>query len=510
MEVTNGTKLDETLCLLGVRDRMSNFAYFVGRDEDVDQLLPCIGGEQRTCVWLHGPRRIGKSSLASYFGQRNEDEGGLTIWVDAGDLGQQDFDALLGRVVVQLDRSSPVEGETIRERIERAVAPDQERRLLIVFDEMDRLAISLRTHEQAFLRRLSSDNPRLAFFFITRTAPSALVEEVPEVSSRLLGICVQHKLGILAPSAINELLRRVEERSGCAGCHAWFDVLWGTVGGHPLAVMSLTHALLAAARRSSCEDVDPDDVFERRQVEVDQWMDDLWTEIHPATRVLVLDDADEPSDRKQRIHAISDGFYSRRHGVIRPAEFLAAAERLGCSAVSPSAAFAADDSSQRYPEHLLALMYAINQRLRLRGLAAAFQATDEVYRYYVIARPVGSEEELAIVVNHLNKICIEAVKTRDDPPVWRLPAPLDTTYRTSKPIKAVGELRNFFDHDPNQGKEGDSLTVRSGRHKRVGKVFDRLCGRPTPSAAADWGAIRNQLCRELIEVLIEIERNAGA
>src|SRR4029453_10317091 len=110
------------------------------------------------------------------------------IWADVGDVSATNFTALVARIVERGETSLRLEGHLPEARLESLAMYSKHTPITVVLDEFDHIAPNLTVMDQAFLRRLASENPKFGYLFITRIDPKRTVEEVEE-KSRILGIC---------------------------------------------------------------------------------------------------------------------------------------------------------------------------------------------------------------------------------------------------------------------------------------------------------------------------------
>lgn len=179
--------MENALARLAVRETMREFRYFVGREEAALRLRGCVAGRQRFSAWLYGPARIGKSSLASYMATIANENGTRVIWADVGDIPPGQLPKALQRVCDRAGILSSGADESPECQFESLARSTVRQPVVVIFDEFDHLALECGIAEQAFLRRLASENDNFSYLFITRLDPMKLLEEVPD-HSRLLGI----------------------------------------------------------------------------------------------------------------------------------------------------------------------------------------------------------------------------------------------------------------------------------------------------------------------------------
>src|SRR5262249_32042519 len=113
------------------------------------------------------------------------------------------------------------------------------RPVLLILDEFDKVASGMSTNEQAFLRRLGQDYSHFGIVFVSCFSPSCVMEEVPEIGSRLLGVCTQERVRPLQFQDIKVLCRRIGDKLGCVRFEQHARCIWNAAGGFPVLVTSL-------------------------------------------------------------------------------------------------------------------------------------------------------------------------------------------------------------------------------------------------------------------------------
>jgi len=335
-----------------------------------------------------------------------------------------------------------------------------------------------------------------------------MVEETPDVASRLLGITISKRVGLLGLEDVEKLFSQVEKLLSIDGFSDLADRVWEEVGGHALSVMTLAHALAVSGR------IDEDsvlDVLDRTRAELLGQMGTLWCDLSPGTRTLL--DNDAVNDDFCRSEAASEGLFSRRDGIVRP-KLLNAARR------GPQATRHSRGSSNECWNSLFEVyerILEINTTTKATFGRGWFEATDERLRGRVAAKVSACESDLSDVVNHLSKIAYEAAREPDpakgpagDPMRWRIPSPYADTFSGSPSIKSIRILRNFFDHDPDIRRPIDK---KADRYLEAGAIFRRLCDVERPHDSAHWARVHRALLAELSEaletVLAQVRNGAG-
>lgn len=475
---------------------MSDFRYFVGREESVTGLIGCAVGERRSSVWIHGPRRVGKSSLAAYLASRATGEGTRVIWVDAGDLNATDFNGLLDRAVKRGEAYVRVSGASPRERFEALASDSSSGPVLIVFDEFDHIAVNFQTYEQAYLRRLSQDYAMFCYIFITRLDPSFLVEEVSEQNSRLLAVCNHLRIKSLPVEAVHELCRKIGGDTGLPDFTSWADPIFERVGGYPYAVTWLAKEIVVAAQGGPLDYDIVLDVFDshRRQIELDMQLH--WTDLLPGTRALILQEASAQPDQANFADARADGYVTRARRAVRPQWLLEVGQRSGL-APATSVSGSSLSNAALSVEHLQRLVSAINAHLKRRGRSPGFEHSTQVFRYFWLTRPQVSRETVTRGVDHLARILLDGSRFPDGKKS-RLPANLSRAFERSEGYTLLLELRREL-------TPGARRTVERDKRLSAEELYQRLCDSAQPKGADDWQAICDRLLEMLIHSLSELE-----
>jgi hypothetical protein len=495
---------EQVLERLSVRNGMQHFEYFVGRQRVFTRLAGVLSQEQSSPGWIHGPRRLGKSSLAQDLAAQARERGSATVYVDASQVPAADFAALLERV---LERSpyklSPTGAETAQKRFTALAARSAQQPILVVFDEFDHIAIHLGTDEQAFLRQLKEENPRFGYLFITRLSPALLVEEISQERSRLLGICNPERLSGLERREVHDLFKRISKDLGRPELERWHELVWKVVGGYSTAVMILAHALAAEALHQSLDEERGRELLEEKKREVQEHLTGLWRDLQPGTRALLLQNEAPRPHEPNLIELKQDGFFETALGVLRPTWLIEVGERLG--RIPPEPTSSTGEKRMSRVERLHQFILGLNENVKRLGYPAVFAPTDEALRYFWLTRSVTSEEQLKSAVDHLYKVLCEGARSSSGTKEWRMPGVLLDIYRGSDGYEELITLRNFYSHDPNVR---DAVDTPSSRYQNQGSVFRRHCGEENPRRPDQWNQIRDGLVNELMKVLTRMEEQS--
>jgi hypothetical protein len=481
-----------------VRTAMDDPTYFVGRSVEQRRL------SASKVAWIFGPARIGKSGLARRLCER---DGDLVIWEDASDLGPRDFDQLLRRVVKRAGRDVPLPSGDPRDVFTALAESSCKRRVRVVFDEFDRLAMHLGIDEQTFLRKLAHEHDGFSLVIVTRLDPARLVEEFSAPASRLLGISVQQILPALEKRDVQGLFDRIARDLTRPGFSRWAGYVWERVGGHPISVMTLAHAL-------ACREIDDEldeglavDTLDRHHDEVRTQLVSLWRDLKLGTRFFLLAKPGQANEEHQRA-ALLDGYRSAR-GDIRPAWLLAVGQDLGL--VATAAAQPAGDGVWARAERIDELVYSVNTKTKRLVGFDFFESTNESNARYVLGRLLSSEQDFGGVVGHLHKRLYEGARipAELDPSgkpqtKWRMPGSITEAWRGSRGLQTLCVLRNHQSHDQNRNfTAGQS----NKDYIKAGDVLLVLCGSRAPTSAAEWNRARDGM---LDEVLAGLEATDAA
>lgn len=231
---------------IGFKTPLIDEITFVGRKREIRRILASIGGKQTTPIWIFGARRIGKSSL-SY--RLPKEEGLRIIRMSADSLEWEDIDRFAERVSKEASRQLSIKTNATGKEIltEMAGQTNEKQRLLLILDEVDRIALNLQRYEQALLRSIFQQNPFFGIIFISRLRPEELLQDYSEENSRLIGICDIIRVPMLTEEEVCELIKIV---GGFCGeeIPPWVSRwIYNLVGGYPVCVQSLLREVLIYA-----------------------------------------------------------------------------------------------------------------------------------------------------------------------------------------------------------------------------------------------------------------------
>lgn len=439
-------------------------------------------------VWLWGPRRSGKSTVARRLARKSATDGLQVEICDATSVTT--FDAFMEWALMRLDgpRSPPHRGTRFRE-LGQAPGPP----VLFVVDEADHLAAELDQDAQHLLRS-TVENGRFRYVFVTHRNPFRLVEEFSDVASRLLGVTTVQCIAQCTKSDVEEFFDGLAKSLVMPGLERAAEFVWTQVGGHAIAVTMLAHAIVIGG---SANDPDLSEAFDDRRRELCEHLATLWRDLSPETRTLLLDPS-RLDDAACRGDATNDGFVVRRT-ILFP-ELLR--EVSLARPARPATGFCWDLYFT-----LGEFVSEINLTLKSRARDGRgwFWATDEVRRGRSAIQLSRTSREFDDLVNHLSKLLYEAAREADpdarsgaDPMRWRIPEPHREIYARHPGIRALRVLRNYADHDADARREPGE---RNEKHAEAGRVLERLCQRTRPATEADWERAHRALLVELHDAL---------
>ncbi len=204
-------------------------AMFFGRDDVYAWIRQHLRGEyQDNALVLFGERRAGKTSVLYHMAEQLGDETYVPVLIDLQGMGLEGMDGFLWelarKIVLSLRRVKGLPKvdrpnrrdfeEQPRSHFEDTFLPPliqtlQPRRLLLMFDETDRLEERVRNGELPtdifdYLRSLIQEQTRLNFLFTLGNR----IEEARASSSQLFNLAVYRKISFLDPDFAEDLISR--------------------------------------------------------------------------------------------------------------------------------------------------------------------------------------------------------------------------------------------------------------------------------------------------------------
>lgn len=483
---------------LSARQTLKSVDLVVGRKSDFNDLIHCYeldGAGGLTAGWIHGPRFIGKSTLAFQIAERARENNINVVLVIAG--ATDSLDVVLEEVVrkAEVEVGSCSSGSSSRKKLESIAR--QRLPLLIVIDEFDRVAMNLDLHAQAFLRRVEQEYSELTFLFLTISPPKILVEDVSDVNSRLLAICNQRRLKLLSKSALRQLHYVIEEESGVALPERSWEDIWKATGGFPVAVLSAYKQLCVDAQGGQA--VLAEDVLEAIQFDSRSDIEGLWWDFEPEIRMALAGER-QPLDRrgKRRCRAAGldvDAF---------PEWLLEIGSELGIHRPMNRVSSNWVEQVDLLNSHLASL----DKNLLHKGYGPAFiNIRTEAMQYFPLKRTPCTEATLKEAFDYLYKTFFEGPSERGDKRRWMFPDELGEAYQGSraKPniIGIISDLRNFHFHN-NEGRSSDEK-IRERSYRDVAQIFRQYAGEATLNSDSERERFRTAVLADLIKHLSHVE-----
>jgi hypothetical protein len=496
------TPYEDVLAALAIRDGVRDPRYFVGRQEEIATAAAAYSvGQPGAFVWIHGPRRIGKTSLSFELVRRAQERGVATSRVDGLTLGSDvSLSELLETAMANLPDSAGITSGESWSRFGTLVRACR-RPLLFVFDEMDRLAPQLSEEQQGKLRALKQDCPLLRCVFISRVDPNRLVQDYPLVSSRLLGVCNFINLKPLPRPAVRALCIKVREDLALAGDgRCWADPIWERVGGHSVCVMGLVHRLAVAASVGGGDDgSEIERALEEGLRGLRADLEGYWWDLPSRARAALLQIAEQkPADWR------AVGLWDRDEPV-RPSSLVELGRELGHVRRLARSGSGSDFAFGQI-EHIHELVATINDSLRVRHYRQPFEMTNEVFKYSSAMRGDKDPRGAADFIDYMYKLCHEAVQERPGVRSYRLPPPLADFYGNHTLVADVNDLRNFFRHDQNRTSD---IERPSRDFADAGAIFERRCGTRDPRTPDAWRKLRDSILDDAVVLLEELYARSG-
>jgi hypothetical protein len=497
MSAERVTAHEEVLAALAIRDAVRNPRYFVGRQEELGIAAAVyLSTQPGAFVWIHGPRRMGKTSLSFELLRLARERDALTSRVDLLTLDSDvSFGGLLEAAMAHLSEPvAPTSGDPWT-RFDALVRACQ-RPLLFVFDEMDRLGPRLSEEQQSKLRGLKQECPALRCVFISRIDPNRLVEDYPLVSSRLLGVCNFIHLKPLSRPAVRSLCAKVRGDLALAGDgRVWADAIWERVGGYSVSVMGLVHRMAVAAAVSGSDDPEQlERALEEGLLDQRADLEGYWWDLPARTRSALLQVSEQkPADWR------AVGLWERDEPV-RPSCLLEVGRELGRVRRSAPSEGSGDSALGRI-ELVHDLVATVSESLKLRGYRQPFETTSELFKYARAVRGGEDREGAGRFVDYMYKLCYEAARERQADKPWRLPQALAEFYKRHRLIGDVSDLRNFFFHDQNRPSDTERPSSTFGE---AAAILERRCGTSDPRTADDWRRLRDSILDDAVALLEEL------
>lgn len=265
------------------RGQLAPGGVFVGRRTELSQLSATCNPANVQSFWVSGPRQIGKSSLVARVPFETE-TGGRRIDLSLADEPWQGLDGLAAQIFDALCvKPTTPNFAALFHYVQKSHSP-----LLVVLDEFDLVAVDLRQQDQAGLRKMTDKIPHFGWVFITRTAPLQLCQDYGDVSSRLVSICNQIRLGFLSPVEVDRMVQEAAVRCDVSLGHDFADWIYQRVGGYPVVNQALLkHILLDAAETGqspSTSQLNRPEFESKLYQHVADDLIKLWADLHPSVK----------------------------------------------------------------------------------------------------------------------------------------------------------------------------------------------------------------------------------
>lgn len=490
----------EVFSLLSVKDGMINGRYFVGREELLSNLNGSVVGIQRSSAWIYGPRRIGKSSVGRALVRMAEDSGTAIVYVDAIDLADEGFIGALQRALQKSAPFSSFPKCEVKGAFEALASSSRDHPITVIFDEFDKVALSMKMNEQAFLRRLATDYEQFSYVFISCLPPGSIIEEVTEINSRILGICNQQRIMPLDRRAIHELCRRVAEDLQQKQLIEVHSLIRGFAGGFPVAVVAVLKKLAVAVyHRGLLEYEEMEEIAQSVYGELEIDLRSYWSTLKPGTRTVLMDKTEKTIFERE---LKEDGFKTREEGIIRPAFLLRAGN--DCARRVPVAADSSLGSNDMETVNcLFKLISNINHSLKLRGACDGFYIGSHQLQFYRLTRQPCIEDEFRNCIDYLYKLFFEGARLAKDEKKYRLPPPLDEMYKKTKVIGDISNLRNFLFHDKTRHTDPEKPNKY---FRQAGDIYQRHCGNREPATNSLRQEVKRSILAEMIDLLENVNK----
>lgn len=472
---------------------------FVGRRREIQALGSALLGSQVTSLWIYGPRRIGKSSLSNRIPKHQDVR---IVRISCDQITWSCLDDVLNlfakEASEQLDCTFGSAGKPVLKELARLSSGN--RRVILVLDEFDGVAVNLQQEEQAFFRGVLQKHPYFGIIFISRLSPEQLLQDYSQENSRLLGVCGFIRLPMLTLDEVSELTERIERVCG-ESLGGWLPRwMHDRVGGYAVAIQALLHEyLLLADRLGSIPR--PDQVQESEHSFFERVMFDLkglWNDLSYEVR-RVLKGEIECSGKF--VHELKSLNMFSGNEVLKPLWLLHVAEEAETGTTTQNLGFFG--LAQSIVEHIK----RCNVTSLRRGGTTVFQVTQAMLSIFSIARAVRTEEALNNGVNTLYKICVENTNSDKLKGGDRCLIPIEArpAYKDSEGFNVLVAYRNFIFHDPSQDL---AVAEQSKRYKNIGSICSKYLGgnKLTPITEADYNRIYEGILTDINKSVTALDK----
>lgn len=420
------------------RGQLTPNGVFVGRRAELSQLEATCNPANVQSFWVSGPRQIGKSSLVARLPFEKE-TGGRRVDLSLGDTAWPGLDGLAAQILETLAVKRPTPNfAALFQYLQQNPTP-----VLVVLDEFDPVALELRQQDQAGLRKLTDKIPHFGWIFITRTAPLQLCQDYGDVSSRLVSICNQIRLGFLSPVEVDRMVQEVGARCDILLGHEFSDWIYQRVGGYPVVNQAmLKYLLLDAAetgRWPSISHLGTPEVEDRLYQYIADDLAKLWADLHPSVKRLITVGAPKAlrdDETRIELNALNLIHYSAP----RIPRWLKRAAPQSNQKLRGTA-----DGLLGSAERLMNAFW-LNNHLSWAIVGKPFFLPDDNHAFYFqLARPLNSPIEIRLFITQLHRMVVLACQ-RNQNPLCREPM-MTRELHSSDGWRLLCELREALDKD---------------------------------------------------------------
>ena len=488
--------------------------YFVGREEQLQHIEDKCN--QHGAVWIYGPGRCGKTTLALRACEQRQTHNTRTVHIDCSDIHHGNVTETLTRVTYALqgkshpgnaDRKNPTAfdptGTDARAFTEQLKTHSKTGWVGIIFDEFDGVAPNMNEDAQNFLRtRLQQCHGRLTFIFVTRAAPREIIanESVTE-ASRLLEVSLIQQLPIFAESDVDDLFTRIAKDAGRDDLKDAASHVWRCVGGHCVSVIKLACRIL----QRCIEEPDNKPLEKKIKIacnsakpEVESDLATLWKHLPAAVRNYLLSDDDSVLDLDEPNTSTLQnlGFWDPYRGACRPTWLREVGQMKGQTSNAPD-----QEVSQAW-DTLSQLIKEICEVAHSQGQNAPFLPTRLLMYRGPLVKEMTDEHDFWEAIDFLYMVAHDSAldKAKIHHSSWRMSDELSAPYSQSLGHQQVKWLRNSQRH------LWETLTEKDQKEaaESVAKVFQSYCQKTRAKTLHDFNKVRRGVTNELVTAMRQL------
>jgi hypothetical protein len=454
------------------REGVPNLKWWTDRKELCTALEDSVRGEQAGSTWLHGPARIGKTSIADWLEFKCGEEGWARVFRVNRGAPITCFDELVLNLYRLFGLPPQQDFRALRTHLAGLTQTT-----VVVVDEFDRLSMILSRDDQAELRALSHDHPRFCWLFITRLLPEQLCQRHDE-QSWLLGTVQQHVVGFWTQKDVDRLVHRVASQLKLDDSAQAKREIWAAVGGAPMLVIDLLRAWL-----SRLPDDDPHaaltEAVRRRRADLRTDLTGLWKQLPLSARRDLLEASQSDDAAAYDVPDLSGAVWLRDVG-----------REVG---LVPTPDHSAEWSTTEALAQLLELLVR-----PLGETRAVLRQGARAFHLYETLRECRDEAHVKRIVEVLHQMVCEG--SAGDPKKLDQGPLRDATeaLRRSPGWEALIVLRNFYDHDAHAGHSEKGAKERD---EAASTVFSRLVKVRFPSEPEHYRLLQQRLLAEVHDAL---------